>query len=119
MEEERRKASRIKKNLTAQYASCEKISLQWGISEIKDISDTGMSITTGQCFAPEENLFIRLKLPSHPFRWIELKGAVVQSKSHGGEIWFTRVKFLELSKEDKELIKDYIAWFLLKERGAK
>ena len=119
MEEERRKTSRIKKNLTVQYASSENITLKWGFSLIKDISETGIAITTGRNFATEENLFIRLKLPSHPFKWIKLKGAVVESKSYGAENWLTRVKFLQLSNEDKELIKDYIAWFLIKERGAK
>ncbi|MCX5708206.1 MAG: PilZ domain-containing protein [Candidatus Omnitrophica bacterium] len=119
MEEERRKTSRIKKNLIVQYASDEKINLKWGISLIKDISDMGMSITTGKSFAPEENLLIRLKLPSQPYRWIDLKGAVIESKSYGGENWLTRVRFLKLNNEDKELIKDYIAWFLIKERGAK
>jgi len=29
------------------------------------------------------------------------------------------VKFIRLKDEDKTLIKDYIAWFLLKERGGK
>ncbi len=119
MEEERRKTFRIKKNLTVQYASGEKSSLKWEMSLIKDISDTGMSITTSQTFVPEDCLFIRLKLPSQPYKWIEINGVVIESKSFSGETWLTRVKFLQLGNEDKELIKDYIAWFLVKERGAK
>jgi hypothetical protein len=119
MEEERRKTARIKKNLTVQYASGDKINPKWEMSQIKDISDTGMSITTGQNFLADENLIIRLKLPTHPYKWIEINGAAIESKSFGGEYWLTRVKFIQLSSEDKELIKDYIAWFLIKERGAK
>jgi c-di-GMP-binding flagellar brake protein YcgR len=119
MEEERRKAARIKKNLTVKYALKVKNDLRWEMSLIKDISDTGMSLTTSQNFIPEENLIIRLKLPSQPFNWIEINAAVIETRNYGGETWLTRVKFIQLGNEDKKLIKNYITWFLVNERGAK
>jgi c-di-GMP-binding flagellar brake protein YcgR len=119
MEEDRRKNSRIKKTLTVQYARAGSFNLKWEMSQIKDISDTGLSITTAESFSSDQNLLIRLKLPTHPYEWIDLDGSVVESQSFGGEFWLTRVKFIQLKEEDKTLIKDYIAWFLLKERGGK
>jgi c-di-GMP-binding flagellar brake protein YcgR len=119
MEEERRKTSRIKKNLTVQYTSSARSHLGWEMSTIKDISDTGMSFTTSQNLVAQENLIIRLKLPSQPYKWIEINGEVIESKNLSGETWLTRIKFLQLENEDKELIKEYITWFLIKEGGAK
>ena len=119
MEDERRKANRIKKTLTVQYACAGNVDLKWGMSQLKDISDTGLSFTTTENFPPGQNMFFRLKLPTRPYEWIELDGSVVESKSFGGEFRLTRVKFIRLKDEDKTLIKDYIAWFLLKERGGK
>ena len=119
MEEDRRKTSRIKKSLTVQYACKGNTDLKWEMSQIKDISETGLSITTSDNLPPGQNLFIRLKLPTHPYDWLNLNGSVVESKSWGGEFWLSRVKFILLKDEDKSLINNYIAWFLLKERGGK
>jgi c-di-GMP-binding flagellar brake protein YcgR len=119
IDDERRKASRIKRNLTIQYAASGKKELRWEMTLIKDISDTGMLITTGQKFAAEENLYIRLKLPSQPFKLIEITAGVILSANLAGGSYLTRVKFLQLGDDDKKQIKDYITWFLGKERGAK
>jgi len=119
MEDERRKANRIKKTLTVQYACAGTVDLKWEMSQIKDISDTGLSITTAENFSVDQNLFLRLKLPTHPYEWIDVEGAVVESKTWGGGFWLTRIKFIQLKEEFKTLIKDYIAWFLLNERGGK
>jgi hypothetical protein len=119
VKEDRRKNTRIKKNLTVQFASGGNINLKWEMSQIKDISDTGLSITTAENLPEGQNLFIRLKLPTHPYEWIDLEGSVVESKNWGGGFWLTRVKFLQLKDEFKTLIKDYIALFLLNERGGK
>lgn len=119
MEGERRKTGRIKKNLTVQYACGKDIALKWEMSLIKDISEKGLSISTAEDLVPGQKLFIRLKLPTHPFEWINLEGSVFESKSLSGNFRLTRVEFIQLKEEDKSLIKDYIAWVLLKERGGK
>jgi hypothetical protein len=107
MEEDRRKSSRVKKNLTAQYACGDRNSLKWEMSQVNDISETGVAIGTAETFAAGAIVYIRLKLPSKPFEWLEIEGEVIDSKN-----FVTRIKFTQLKDTDKEFIKEYIAWFM-------
>jgi hypothetical protein len=65
-----------------------------------------------------------IKIPSRPLEWIEFTGRVVGSEGlkaisgvavAGSHI--TRVEFINLKENQKELIREYIAWFLTKEGG--
>jgi hypothetical protein len=114
MREERRKSKRIKKTLTIQYAVGEKNNLKWEMSLIRDISDTGLSFAADGNFSPDDNINIRLKLPIRPFEWVKIEGIVLESKK-----LVTRVKFTQLTDEDKELINEYIVWFLLSQPETK
>ena len=126
MQEERRKAVRIKKFLTVRYSyGVSQEHRKWDMTVIRDISETGMSITTAQHFPPNEVLTFLIKIPSKPLEWIEFIGRVVGSeelKSASGGAFrgahITRVEFINLKGTQKELIREYVTWFLSKEGGS-
>ncbi len=127
MGEERRKSVRIKKLLTARYSySLDKDEKKWDITTIKDISETGMCITTHKQFLPNDIITFLIKIPSRPLEWIEFTGRVVESEKRmaiSGESvassHITRIEFVNLKEGQKESIQEYIIWFLTKEGGGK
>jgi len=125
MVEERRKSVRIKKLLTVRYSylvnNNEK---KWDITAIRDISETGMSVTTQHKFSPNDIVIFLIKIPSRPLEWIEFTGSVVGSeelRAISGEAvagsHIMRVEFINLKEDQKELIREYIIWFLTKGGG--
>ncbi len=125
MGEERRKSVRIKKVLTVRYSyGVNKDEKKWDITAIRDISETGMSVSTHYKFSPNDIVTFLIKIPSRPLEWIEFTGRVVGSeglKAISGEAvagaHITRVEFINLKENQKELIREYITWFLTKEGG--
>ncbi|MDP2938212.1 MAG: PilZ domain-containing protein [Candidatus Omnitrophota bacterium] len=125
MGEERRKSVRIKKVLTVRYSyGVNKDEKKWDITAIRDISETGMSITIHQEFSPNDIITFLIKIPTRPLEWIEFTGRVVGTedlKAISGETLtgahITRVEFINLKENQKELIREYITWFLTKEGG--
>ena len=82
------------------------------MSIIKDISETGVCITTNKNFPLDEIINFRIKLPLEPFQWLELYGKVVECEKALPGTYITRAEFIYLEVEQKELIKAYIAWVL-------
>ena len=119
MKEERRRSIRVKKPLTVQYNYTLDNKTIWDMSFIKDLSDTGMCITTNKIFPKDEIFFIRIKVPIKPHLALEIEGKVVESKESKACGYITRVEFAGLKDDQKELIREYIAWVLVKERSKK
>lgn len=120
MGEERRKSARIKKTLTVRYCyDVDKAEKKWDITTIKDIGDVGMRIITRQRFSLNDILTFLIKIPSRPLEWIEFTGRVVESKESMVESHLTRIEFINLKEGQKELIREYIKWFLTKKGGGK
>ena len=118
MGEERRKSVRLKKALTVRYCySVDKADKKWDITTIKDISEAGMYITTHQQFSLNDILTFLIKVPSRPLEWVEFTGRVVESKESKVGRHLTRIEFMNLKEEQKELIREYITWFLTKKWG--
>lgn len=123
--EERRKTVRIKKSLIALYsmeASGQKE--KWDQTFIKNISEEGMMITTMKAFQQNATLHFLIKFPLQPFEWKEFRGKVIDSVAlktlHDDAVsntYITRIEFLDLKEEQKELLRVYVAWFLSKEGG--
>ncbi|MFH1889082.1 MAG: PilZ domain-containing protein [Candidatus Omnitrophota bacterium] len=109
MPDERRKSVRIKKVISVRYTEDGK---KWDITSIKDISEKGMCFTTHEEFVPNDVITFLIKIPSMPLEWIELTGRVVKRQSH-----ITRVEFVNLQDNHKELIRQHIKWFLSKHGG--
>jgi len=127
MGEERRKSVRIKKFISVRYSyDADEGEKKWDITSIRDISETGMCITTQQQFLANDILVFLIKIPTRPLDWIEFTGRVVGSEAlkvisgeSVGSSHITRVEFINLKEVQKGLIREYIAWFLTKEAGGK
>ena len=127
MVEEKRKSVRIKKIITVRYSyDINKDEKKWDMTVIRDISETGMCITTHKQFLPNDIITFLIKIPSRPLEWIEFTGRVVGSEKRmaiPGEcvasLHITRIEFINLKEGHKELIREYITWFLTKGGGGK
>ena len=125
-ETERRKSVRIKKIITVRYSYGIGDEKKWDMTVIRDISETGMCVTTHKQFFPEDTMAFLVKIPSRPLEWMEFIGRVVGSEKLANtpgmsfaDTYLTRVEFVNLQDSQKESIREYIAWFLAKEGGGK
>jgi hypothetical protein len=119
MSDERRKSIRIKKPIAVQYGHSVNNKLVWNMSLLKDLSDTGLCIGTDKHFSKDDIFFLRLKLPLTPFEPLDLDSKVIESNKILAGLYTTRLEFINVSEKQKELIREYVAWFLIKERGGK
>jgi hypothetical protein len=119
MSEERRKSIRIRKPISVQYSYEVNNKKIWDMSLLKDLSDIGLCVGTNKCFSKDKIFFLRLKLPLRPFESLELDSRVVESNKTQAGNYITRFEFINPTEEQKELIREYVAWILIKERGGK
>jgi len=125
MEEERRKSARIKKVLVVRYGyGIDKDGKKWDVTAIRDIGDRGMQIATIKHFNNGEVLNFVIKIPFKPFQWIEFDGKIVGSEELKTPLdhsvagtYLTRVEFLDLKEDLKELLHAYVDWFLSQRGG--
>ena len=117
MDLERRNAIRVKKPLTVQYIPDGQPGAKWEISQVRDISENGMYIATDKIFKTGYRLIVRMHIPVKPKESFQLKARVVESRTLSKTVTLTRLAFTEVSESVKELLREYIAWVLVKERG--
>lgn len=114
---ERRKAVRIEKSVTVLYSN-NFDRLDWNMANVKDVSESGIKITVDKNLPPGEIVALRVKIPLDPFRWLEIKGKVVNSSVIKGAqndkvlFYITQITFVDIKDEDKKLIAQYISWYL-------
>ncbi|MFH1457761.1 MAG: PilZ domain-containing protein [Candidatus Omnitrophota bacterium] len=115
MEPEKRKSIRLKKALDLQYLSEGEGEHQvWVAGLLRDISETGLNFSSDKSFSVHEVIRLRIRFPFNPFQWIELKGRCVGIKGLSIGIYFIRLEFEDLQKEQKKAIREYFAWALNK-----
>lgn len=128
MDIEKRKAMRAKSPLIIQYSPKNPANegKKWDTTQIQNISEKGVCITTRMPLNPGDIMTFMLKVPTCPLERIEIEGEVVEShplESSYGEIiketYLTRIKFLEYKEEHRQLIRSFVQWFLKKEGGAR
>lgn len=115
---------RIKRGITVRYSyTTDKGEKKWDMTGIRDISETGMSVSTQHKFSSNDILTFLIKIPSRPLEWIEFTARVVGSeemKSITGEtlraVHITRLEFINLKEDQKELIREYITWSLSRKK---
>lgn len=121
MSEEKREAVRIKKSMVVMYSRDEKT---WDTTSLRDISEKGLQITVKEEVAENDTLYLMMKIPSRPFEWLEFCGIVKKTlslKTAQEELvsgtYIVHVEFADLNPEYKELIREYVDWFLSKTKG--
>ncbi|MCX5697507.1 MAG: PilZ domain-containing protein [Candidatus Omnitrophica bacterium] len=127
MDEERRRSPRIKKTLAVLYSRCGETGQNnqtWNMTSVQNISGRGMRIVTNEEFPIGETLIFRLKIPSRPFEWQEIKGKIAgveQLKTSNDEPvagqYIARIEFIETRDDQKWHIEEYIRWFLEQSGG--
>lgn len=115
MENDKRRAIRIRKPLVVQYSRDGKI---WDISHVRDFSVTGIQITTTEILKLGTILKFRTIIPLEPFDWLEFSGKVINSadlEAPSGELMpeshLTRIEFANITDKQKNLMQKYIEWF--------
>lgn len=116
MSEEKRRATRVKKPISVQYIyGAKENGHTWDMTTVKDISQTGISFVVNTPFSPGQIIDIRLKVPSYPFKWVELRGKIVSADNFVGTMHMVRIDFVDLADEQKKIIAEYVSLFLNKE----
>ena len=107
--EEKRKTARVEKPLIVQYAQSAVVLLRWDSTTIKNISQEGVLFNTNKTLVKSEKLHLRFTIPTDPFNRLEIEGEVVESfvQGHG-----TRIKFIDLSEQQKKVLCDYVDYTL-------
>jgi hypothetical protein len=112
MEEEKRKALRVKTSLFVQY--CFDVNSEqksWDITTVKNLSETGVCLQTGKPFEIGSTITLRVKIPSRPFEKTEIEATVVGCQTTGqGTTNIVRAEFKDLSEDTKGLLREYVLW---------
>jgi hypothetical protein len=114
MEEEKRKAFRVKTSLFVQYCfedTGERKS--WDITSVKNLSESGVCLQTGKPFAVGSTIKLRFKIPSRPFELTEINGNVVGCQNTGqGTTCIVRAAFTGLNEDTRQLLREYLVWMV-------
>jgi len=128
MEYNKRKTIRIDKSFVVMYTFdfAKNNNKKWDMAIVRDISETGMQLTTMRRLSSKALIKFLIKIPFNPFQWIELNGkAVVDSKELKSsfkeavtDTHITRIKFIGLKDDTNRLLRKYIEWFDHKKKKA-
>ena len=109
--EEKRQSPRIKKAITVQYSVKDLPQAGVDMSQTKDISEEGISFTISNPLALQTILNIKLNIPISEDS-LELEAQVSSCREIRPNIVYSvGVKFINLSEEQKRLLKDFVQLF--------
>jgi c-di-GMP-binding flagellar brake protein YcgR len=122
MDAEKRKAARIKKPIVIRYQNAVNAG-KWATTTIRDISEGGASVFVDQEFSENSTLNVCFKLPLNPLHELVLQARVISCNGLSnnlaatGTTYLVRLGFINIEEEDKQQLRDYVAWFTGKEGG--
>ena len=117
--DERRKAIRVKANLSVQYslddAGGNRI---WDIASVYNISELGVSISVGKTIKTGALISLRFKIPFRPFENIDITGKVVNcSEINQKSVCLVRIKFKYLDENTVNIFREYVNWVNKNQKG--
>jgi|GEM_PF-196478 Tfp pilus assembly protein PilZ len=119
LQNEKRKSERIYKNLMLSYGIQNHLGVveKWDIATVRNFSRTGMVFTSS--YACVDKVDFMIKLPSHPYDLLRIRGKVIESSALKlpnletvSGTFLTRVEFIDLKDEENKLLCDYIEWLI-------
>ena len=115
--EEKRQYKRIQNHFILTYYVANNPDQKFSATQMKNISQGGMCLVTGQAF--KTGTILKLEIKSPFFASItHLQGAVLGSHEYAKDIIYeTRLQFKNLSAPAEEIIKQAIEFFENKENG--
>ncbi len=85
------------------------------VSQTKNISLGGMLLTTSTALEPNARFCLKVRLPAR-LQPVEIEGQVLDSRLATGQVYDTRVQFVQLRQEaDRQILTDTINYFLRRE----
>jgi len=119
MFEEKRQSIRIKKPLTVQFGVLKDDgTYSWDISLIRDISETGICLRANTRLEKGSICHLRFLVPVRAEK-LQISGKIIDSDELKLNVFAVRIIFTGLTEEDKQSLREYIAWALVNERGGK
>lgn len=117
---EKRDNIRINKPLMGMYAELNgPVPGEWDVTTVRNISLGGAVFTTKMFYKSSSILRLMLKIPSRPTDFLEFDAKVVGSEQLRNPedfsvtgTYLTRVKFASVPLEKKEILREYIEWFI-------
>ena len=115
---ERRRAKRAKKNMTVQYQVISETQ-HWDMTESKDFSEVGLTITSAEVFEVGTVLRLRIKLPLNPLKMHEFEGKVVTCEKNitnsyqdcNSPTHLLRIEIIKMDEETRDLIRQAVVWY--------
>ena len=111
MDDDKRNAVRIRKDITIAYSYDDRV---WITTDLLNLSENGICITTSRASLIDENIIIRIDMPQRQIGRIELPGKVISSDTAMNHMFKTRIGFLNLNEEQTELLRIFVAAALVK-----
>jgi c-di-GMP-binding flagellar brake protein YcgR len=114
MEEEKRKAFRVKSSLTLQYCfDTNSENKKWDITTVKDLSESGVRFQAGKSFEVGSLIRLRFKIPSRPYDQTEIDAKVISCQNLvQSSLSMIRAEFVNLSDETLALLREYVLWMV-------
>jgi hypothetical protein len=127
MDEEKRRAPRIKKALVVLYSSdIEGDQKRWNMTSIKNISEYGLCLAMSEHFSQGQVLLFQIKFPTRPFEWLKVEGKILAVETFKTKFDAqiadqsqARIEFIGISEEQKIHIREYVEWFIKQSGGEK
>ncbi len=117
--EERRKAIRVKTNLSAQYSLDDAAGNRiWDISQVYNISELGVSILISKIVKTGSLISLRFRIPFRPLENIEITGKVVHcAPSNQKSVYLVRIKFKYLDENTVIIFREYVDWIIKNQKA--
>ncbi|MFH1397928.1 MAG: PilZ domain-containing protein [Candidatus Omnitrophota bacterium] len=116
MNKERRKSIRIKKQIDAQYQHIINDKTVWITVLVNDISEAGACVLIDRFPLIGEEIILRLRTPLNPGEWLQVNTKVIDVDKYMTNTYFARLHFIDLQVEYKERIREYIDFYLKREK---
>ncbi len=86
------------------------------VSQTKNMSSGGMLLTTSREFVSNTRFILKVRLPSRP-QPVEIDAQVLESHQATPQVFDTRVQFVRVEQQDRQILSDTVNYFLRKEHN--
>ena len=114
---EKRRAQRANVRFVVAYdAQREESGNVRDVSQTKNLSSGGMLLTTSKEFDSNTRFLLKVRLPTRP-EPLEIDAQVLESHQSTPQVFDTRVQFIRVEQQDRQILSDTVSYFLRKEHN--
>ncbi|MDD5347911.1 MAG: PilZ domain-containing protein [Candidatus Omnitrophica bacterium] len=115
--EDRRRTVRVRKPLDVEYSVSSRRTPSWAAGWLCDISETGMCMVSRPLPGRTGKLTVRIRVPIRPARTLTCGARIIAQTLLERSTALIRIEFDPMDDRTRRLLREYIAWLLIKERG--